>query len=89
MRPDGRGSAVDVPPPMPMSSQRARFEIPHEVASLNCAYMSPLLRAVREAGQAGVAREAAEEFAQSAPFVRHGVVRDWSIREWNEAISEP
>jgi uncharacterized protein YciI len=34
-------------------------------------------------------REAAEEFARGDPFVLHGVVRDWYIREWNEAIAEP
>lgn len=43
---------------MPLSSQRGLFEIPDEVAYLNCAYMSPLMTAVREAGQAGVARKA-------------------------------
>jgi uncharacterized protein YciI len=32
-------------------------------------------------------REAAEEFAQSDPFVLHGVVRSWRVREWNEAIT--
>ena len=31
-------------------------------------------------------REAAEEFARSDPFVLHGVVREWSVREWLEAI---
>ena len=34
-------------------------------------------------------REAAEEFARSDPFVRHGVVRAWHIREWDEALSGP
>jgi uncharacterized protein YciI len=34
-------------------------------------------------------REAAEEFARGDPFVLNGVVRDWYIREWNEAIAEP
>ena len=32
-------------------------------------------------------REAAEAFARSDPFVLNGVVRCWSIREWNEAIA--
>lgn len=32
-------------------------------------------------------REAAEAFAKSDPFVLNGVVRAWSIREWNEAIA--
>lgn len=31
-------------------------------------------------------REAAEEFARGDPFVLNGVVTDWSVREWNEAI---
>jgi uncharacterized protein YciI len=34
-------------------------------------------------------REAAEAFAKSDPFVLNGVVRRWSIREWNEAITGP
>jgi uncharacterized protein YciI len=32
-------------------------------------------------------REAAEAFARSDPFVLNGVVRNWSIREWHEAIA--
>ena len=31
-------------------------------------------------------REAAEEFARGDPFVLNGVVRDWHIREWDEAF---
>lgn len=31
-------------------------------------------------------REAAEEFVKGDPYVLHGVVRDWSIREWNEGV---
>jgi uncharacterized protein len=31
-------------------------------------------------------RAAAEEFAQADPFVQHGVVRAWHIREWSEAL---
>jgi uncharacterized protein YciI len=34
-------------------------------------------------------REAAEEFARSDPFVLHGVVREWSVREWLEALGGP
>jgi uncharacterized protein YciI len=34
-------------------------------------------------------REAAEDFAATDPFVLHGVVGSWSIREWNEALSQP
>jgi uncharacterized protein len=31
-------------------------------------------------------REAAEEFVQGDPFVLHGVVGKWSLRDWNEVI---
>jgi uncharacterized protein len=31
-------------------------------------------------------REAAEEFVKSDPFVLHGVVSSWQIKEWNEAL---
>ena len=31
-------------------------------------------------------RDAAEEFVDGDPFVLHGVVRSWTIREWNEAF---
>lgn len=34
-------------------------------------------------------REAAEEFAKDDPFVLHGVVTGWSIKEWYEAIFTP
>jgi uncharacterized protein len=34
-------------------------------------------------------RAAAEEFVAGDPFVLHGVVRDWYIREWMEAIGNP
>lgn len=32
-------------------------------------------------------REAAEEFIQGDPFVIHGVVAKWSLREWNEVLA--
>lgn len=31
---------------------------------------------------------AAREFAEGDPFVIHGVVSDWHVREWREAFSE-
>lgn len=40
-----------------LGSQRALFEIPEEIAYLNCSYMSPLLRSVREVGQQAVERK--------------------------------
>ena len=33
-------------------------------------------------------RDAAEEFASGDPFVEHGVVSAWRIREWREATPE-
>jgi uncharacterized protein YciI len=33
------------------------------------------------------ARDAAEQFVQADPFVAHGVVARWTIREWNEALA--
>ena len=38
--------------------QRHLFDIPDDVAYLNCAYMSPLMKPVIEAGTAGLARKA-------------------------------
>ena len=38
--------------------QRHLFDIPQDVAYLNCAYMSPLMKPVVEAGAAALARKA-------------------------------
>ena len=43
---------------MILPNQRHLFDIPDDVAYLNCGYMSPLLRAVGAAGEAGLARKA-------------------------------
>ena len=40
-----------------LGSQRELFEIPDDIAYLNCAYMSPQLRAVRAVGEKAVARK--------------------------------
>ncbi len=40
-----------------LSNQRHLFDIPDDVAYLNCAYMSPLMKQVVEAGHAGLARK--------------------------------
>lgn len=40
-----------------LGSQRELFEIPEDIAYLNCAYMSPQLRAVRAVGEEAVARK--------------------------------
>lgn len=41
-----------------LPSQRHLFDIPDDVAYLNCAYMSPLMRSAVEAGQMGLERKA-------------------------------
>ena len=42
----------------------------------------------QEEGSMGIftTREAAEEFVRGDPFVLHGVVRNWFIRDWIEAL---
>jgi len=40
-----------------LPSQRHLFDIPDEVAYLNCAYMSPLMKSAQQAGTAGLARK--------------------------------
>ena len=42
---------------MPIPNARHLFDIPRDVAYFNCAYMSPLLRSVRAAGDQAVARK--------------------------------
>ncbi len=32
-------------------------------------------------------REAAEEFIRGDPFIVHGVVAKWSLKEWNEVLA--
>lgn len=42
---------------MILESQRELFEIPDDVSYLNCAYMGPQLRSVREVGERAIARK--------------------------------
>jgi len=41
-----------------IDNQRALFDIPEEIAYLNCAYLSPLMHSVVEAGRRGLERKA-------------------------------
>ncbi len=41
-----------------MNSQRHLFDLPEDTHYLNCAYMSPLMKSVQEAGMAGIKRKA-------------------------------
>lgn len=45
-------------PADPLPSQRHLFDLPRDVAWLNCAYMSPLMHAAVTAGEAGIRRKA-------------------------------
>ena len=40
-----------------IQNQRARFGLPRGVAYLNCAYLSPALDAVRQAGEIGATKK--------------------------------
>src|SRR5215472_814175 len=42
----------------PLASQRHLFDIPDDIAFLNCAYISPLPKASIAAGERGLARKA-------------------------------
>lgn len=48
--------------------QRTLFDLPDDVAYFNCAYMSPLMKPVVAAGEAGVARKARPWQISSADF---------------------
>lgn len=47
-----------MPPTPSLPSQRHLFDIPRDVAWLNCAYMSPLMNAAVAAGESGIRRKA-------------------------------
>lgn len=59
---------------MRLDSQRSLFEIPDDIAYLNCAYMSPIPRASREAGQEAVARKARPWEIAAADFFEEAEV---------------
>jgi uncharacterized protein YciI len=46
----------------------------------------PLLDGTSRAIGIFITREACEEFIKTDPFVVHGVVKRWSIAEWNEVL---
>jgi len=51
-----------------LESQRALFDLPRDVAYLNCGYMSPLSHAVRDAGEAGIRKKVRPWEVVSADF---------------------
>ena len=72
--------------------QRQLFDIPDEVAYLNCAYMSPLMHSVVAAGQGGVARKAqpwrltSEDFFNESNLARELFARIINARAEDIAI---
>jgi uncharacterized protein YciI len=66
-------------------AHRARLDEFHARGSLLMA--GPLLAPTDGALGVFTTREAAEEFIQGDPFVLHGVVDKWTIREWNEVLA--
>jgi hypothetical protein len=56
---DSRQSAGPAVTTARLPCQRALFDISDDVAYLNCAYISPLMRSVHAAGERGVARKSA------------------------------
>ena len=71
--------------PLHMAAHRARWQ--EFVGRGELLMIGPFANALED-GSMGIftTREAAEEFVRSDPFVLHGVVRNWTIREWNEAL---
>ena len=80
-------SAVDLVQQAPIhaAAHRARWR---EFADRGDLLMIGPFANAQEDGAMGIftTREAAEEFVHGDPFVLHGVVRNWTIREWNEAL---
>ena len=66
---------------MSLAEQRALFEVPEDLVYLNCAYMSPLLREARIAGERAVSRKSrpwtieSKDFFEEAEIARQLVAR--------------
>jgi uncharacterized protein len=71
--------------PLHAAAHRARWR---EFAERGDLLMIGPFANAQEDGAMGIftTREAAEEFVRGDPFVLHEVVRNWTIREWNEAL---
>lgn len=71
--------------PLHMAAHRARWQ---EFAGRGDLLMIGPFDNAQEDGAMAVfiTRKAAEEFVRGDPFVLHGVIRNWTIREWNEAL---
>lgn len=72
-----------------LPNQRHLFEIPDDVSYLNCAYMSPLMRAVVKAGSAGLARKAHPwEIAPDDFFIQTEQLRGLAARLFHSSADE-
>ena len=80
-------SAPDVAARAPahMAEHRARWE---EFGRRGELLMIGPFANAQEEGSMGIftTRQAAEEFVRGDPFVLNGVVRNWYIRDWREAL---
>ena len=71
--------------PLHFAAHRARWK---EFADRGELLMIGPFANAQEGGAMGIftTRAAAEEFVRGDPFVLNGVVRNWIIRDWNEAL---
>jgi len=80
-------SAPDVAARAPahMAEHRARWE---EFGRRGELLMIGPFANAQEEGSMGIftTRQAAEEFVRGDPFVLNGVIRNWCIRDWREAL---
>ncbi|HYM16838.1 MAG TPA: YciI family protein [Dehalococcoidia bacterium] len=72
--------------PAHFPAHKQRFEAFHARGDL--LLLGPFANPQEEGSMAVfTTREAAEEFARGDPFVLEGVVRSWTIREWDEVLA--
>ncbi len=55
-----------------LTTQKHLFQLPEDIIYLNCAYMSPLLKSVEEAGIGGIMRKRNPAFIKPADFFNEG-----------------
>ena len=70
--------------PQHLEAHRARWGEFHSRGLL--LMVGPLTDVAGDAMGVFTTREAAEDFVKDDPFVLHGVVARWRIREWNEVL---
>jgi len=75
--------------------QRAKYRDEHLALAWKAAGAGELLLAGALEDGSGQAfllfrgsREAAQRFAQADPYVRHGLVKQWHVRQWHTVVGE-